>query len=393
MVFTVSNVHSMKSIPTYFWRKIFAVFGLVSFNIFALTYKYSAPNIHYFEELNPNEPIDVVFTWVNGSDPMLKRQLQQALKDLQLSDSPPEEVEDRQTANEARFREWNELKYSIRGLHQNLNWIRHIYIVVADGQVPTWLDTSHPGVSLVNHSSIFANASHLPTFNSNAIETHIHRCVLSAVIPDILHRIPGLSKRFLYFNDDMFVARPTSRATFFKNKRQHWVIQDLKSPSSNPLSARDAALSHSRSILDEINPKMSRKRRRIDSHAPTPIDKDVMEDLQQKAAKHFELTSSHHFREDNDVAVVFLYHHFALDHDVAVGTRFWWTWSNAFDIPLRNTQWLNNFLLWVTSTWDPLMFCLNDDVTDSEKFAPTFEAVQALFNNKFPNPSPFELQS
>lgn len=42
---------------------------------------------------------------------------------------------------------------------------------------------------------IFLNASHLPTFSSPAIESHIHR-------------IPGLSDKFLYLNDDvMFGAQ------------------------------------------------------------------------------------------------------------------------------------------------------------------------------------------
>lgn len=37
------------------------------------------------------------------------------------------------------------------------------------------------------------NKSHLPTFSSPAIETH-------------LHRIPGLSEKFLYFNDDTMLG-------------------------------------------------------------------------------------------------------------------------------------------------------------------------------------------
>lgn len=43
----------------------------------------------------------------------------------------------------------------------------------------------------VPHAALFPNQSHLPTFSSPAIEAH-------------LHRIPGLSRRFLYLNDDTF---------------------------------------------------------------------------------------------------------------------------------------------------------------------------------------------
>jgi hypothetical protein len=40
-------------------------------------------------------------------------------------------------------------------------------------QVPSWLDTSHPRVTIVPHRSIFRNVSHLPTFNSNAIQANL----------------------------------------------------------------------------------------------------------------------------------------------------------------------------------------------------------------------------
>ena len=55
---------------------------------------------------------------------------------------------------------------------------------------------------LCRHEMIFANKSHLPTFSSPAIEANIHR-------------IPGLSNRFVYFNDDVFLGAPTMPDDFF----------------------------------------------------------------------------------------------------------------------------------------------------------------------------------
>ena len=75
-------------------------------------------------------------------------------------------------------------------------WVRNIYLVT-DDQVPDWLDTSCPDVKVVSHREIFANQADLPTFNSHAIESQIHR-------------IEGLSEHFLYLNDDFFVGRPLS---------------------------------------------------------------------------------------------------------------------------------------------------------------------------------------
>lgn len=44
----------------------------------------------------------------------------------------------------------------------------------------------------------------LPTFSSHAIEMN-------------LHRIPGLTEHFVYFNDDTFLIRPVSETAFFRD--------------------------------------------------------------------------------------------------------------------------------------------------------------------------------
>eukprot|EP00047_Mylnosiga_fluctuans_P003985 m.232102 g.232102 ORF g.232102 m.232102 type:complete len:1323 (+) comp12300_c0_seq1:20-3988(+) len=89
----------------------------------------------------------------------------------------------------SRFQDNSELQYSLRSLEKHAPWVRHIYIVT-NGQIPAWLNLDHPRISVVPHDDIFLNKSHLPTFSSPSIETH-------------LHRIPGLSKKFLYLNDDV----------------------------------------------------------------------------------------------------------------------------------------------------------------------------------------------
>ncbi|KDO35530.1 hypothetical protein SPRG_00376 [Saprolegnia parasitica CBS 223.65] len=149
-------------------------------------------------------PIDAVYTWVNGSDPAWRiakaqwhHQWLNALHGGPMKASP--------TAKDAastdnRYRDNDELRYSIRSLYQYAPWIRHIYIVTYD-QVPTWLDMANPHVTIVPHSTFFANASHLPTFSSPAIEAN-------------LDRIPGLSEYFLYFNDEMFLGAPVTPEDF-----------------------------------------------------------------------------------------------------------------------------------------------------------------------------------
>eukprot|EP00051_Salpingoeca_urceolata_P021146 m.326553 g.326553 ORF g.326553 m.326553 type:complete len:1341 (-) comp19743_c0_seq1:120-4142(-) len=101
----------------------------------------------------------------------------------------------------SRFQDNSELQYSLRSIEKHAPWVRHIYIVT-NGQIPAWLDLDHPRISVVTHEDIFANKSHLPTFSSPAIESH-------------LHRIPGLSEQFLYLNDDVMFGTPVWPDDFY----------------------------------------------------------------------------------------------------------------------------------------------------------------------------------
>ncbi|XP_076472169.1 N-acetylglucosamine-1-phosphotransferase subunits alpha/beta-like isoform X2 [Babylonia areolata] len=89
----------------------------------------------------------------------------------------------------SRFEDNEELRYSLRSLERFAPWVRHVYIVT-NGQIPYWLNLDNPRITVVTHQELFPNKSHLPTFSSPAIESH-------------LHRIPGLSDKFLYLNDDV----------------------------------------------------------------------------------------------------------------------------------------------------------------------------------------------
>ena len=46
--------------------------------------------------------------------------------------------------------------------------------VMLSNKVPSWLNTTNERISVVHHSEIFTNKSHLPTFSSPAIEINIH---------------------------------------------------------------------------------------------------------------------------------------------------------------------------------------------------------------------------
>jgi hypothetical protein len=87
-----------------------------------------------------------------------------------------------------RYIENGEIIYLLRSIERYFNYYNNIYIVVKDGQFPEYLNFDNPKLKLINHSTIIP-ARYLPTFNSMVIEA-------------FLHKIPGLTDNYLYFNDD-----------------------------------------------------------------------------------------------------------------------------------------------------------------------------------------------
>ncbi|XP_035376121.1 N-acetylglucosamine-1-phosphotransferase subunits alpha/beta [Electrophorus electricus] len=116
--------------------------------------------------------------------------------------SQPKQDED---VSASRFEDNEELRYSLRSVERHAPWVRHIF-VVTNGQIPSWLNLDNPRITVVTHQEIFQNVSHLPTFSSPAIETHIHR-------------IPGLSQKFVYLNDDVMFGKDVWPDDFYSHSK------------------------------------------------------------------------------------------------------------------------------------------------------------------------------
>ena len=147
--------------------------------------------------------IDLVYTWVENS--------------AQHQQKRRTHAPDRKKHASNRFTDSGELRFSLRSVYEHAPWIRRVWIVVDDDQRPGWLspasDHASIPVTVVRHSDIYPkDAKHLPTFNSQSIESH-------------LHRIPGLSEFFIYANDDMFFGNVCQPDDFFtKSGRPRYVL-------------------------------------------------------------------------------------------------------------------------------------------------------------------------
>ncbi|XP_057598423.1 N-acetylglucosamine-1-phosphotransferase subunits alpha/beta isoform X4 [Hippopotamus amphibius kiboko] len=108
-------------------------------------------------------------------------------------------------ASASRFEDNEELRYSLRSVERHAPWVRNIFIVT-NGQIPSWLNLDNPRVKIVTHQDVFRNLSHLPTFSSPAIESHIHR-------------IEGLSQKFIYLNDDVMFGKDVWPDDFYSHSK------------------------------------------------------------------------------------------------------------------------------------------------------------------------------
>lgn len=131
------------------------------------------------------QQMDAIITYVDGLDPLWQKDYEAYFKTPALT---------------KRFRDWGTLKYLLRGIEKHMKFVENVYLLVSrDSQVPQWADTGR--LKIVRHTDIMPQDK-LPTFNSCMIEM-------------FLHRIPGLSEEYLYFNDDMFPISGCSREDFF----------------------------------------------------------------------------------------------------------------------------------------------------------------------------------
>lgn len=133
--------------------------------------------------------MDAVITYVNGLDPEWQRSYAAFAGEPVL---------------EKRYRDWGTLRYLFRALEKNTPFFESIHLVVASpSQVPSWVNRER--VHVVLHSDIIPE-EYLPCFSASMIEM-------------FLHRIPGLSGQYVYFNDDLFPVRPMKESSFFRDGR------------------------------------------------------------------------------------------------------------------------------------------------------------------------------
>ncbi|MES1964852.1 stealth family protein [Psychrobacter sp. AH5] len=161
---------------------------------------------------DPNkENIDLVITWVDGDDPLLKQKRAPYLAQEDVASG---------AISATRFASNDEIYYNVASILKYVPFCRHIYIIT-DQQKPKFIDEfvnqgvcSADKIRIVDHQEIFLGYEQfLPTFNSLTIET-------------MLWNISDLSDYFITLDDDFFFNQPASISDFLDQNniiiRGHW---------------------------------------------------------------------------------------------------------------------------------------------------------------------------
>jgi hypothetical protein len=312
--------------------------------------------------------IDAVVLWVDGNDPVQRAAL-----------SRWQPIQPWLRPRQFRYRNNGELRYALRSIHFHMPWLRTIHLVT-NGQVPAWLDTSHPGIRLVKHADFFRRAADLPTFSSIAIEANLTWIGRAAV-----------ARRFLLFNDDTFVGRPTPREAFVaKDGGQIFHVWNSPLPPlRRDLDLYITMLAFNSALLSWT---FGRKPWNDLPHAPLIMDRDDLAWLDKTFAYWLRRTSRHRFRRRTDVCIRLLYVHAVAERDAGRrgGARRIVVSNEDFGFTaVRDDDDFSRSLARLVET-SPSFFCLNDEIEDDARATVRAADMCRALAKIFPTRAPFE---
>jgi len=249
--------------------------------------------------------IDVVYTWVNGRDPLWRDKKNTFLQKKENDYSST-------ALCNARFEDNQELKYSLRSIYKFAPWVNKIFIVT-DNQIPEWFANDNGWAAIVDHKDIFQDHSVLPTFNSSAIGT-MHQ------------NIKGLSEYFLYLNDDIFIGRECSPSDFFKNDQPYIFVTKkfefkpsflfkMRARKDSKKNEYQSGVDLCRMLIYKMFNKYVKYRFR---HGVKVIKKSDLLKVVDSFKDEFTETSKNRFRKNSDIIFHALYNFYCLANNKGI---------------------------------------------------------------------------
>lgn len=312
---------------------------------------------------NNSYNIDLVYLWVDGSDPawMAKRNA--------FMGKP---TESSQANCKGRTSNNDELKYSLRSVEAYAPWIRKVFIVT-DNQRPAWLNTTNLKANIVDIAEIMPEEC-LPCYNS-------------ALIEHFLYKIPGLSEHFLYANDDMFINKPTVPSFFFAedglpivrlihSRSRDFFLSFKEKYIGIPLKNYMLTIRNSAKLVEK---KLGVYYAGKPHHNMDAYLKSDFQKVEQMFKDEIKKTHSNHFRSDNDLQRC-LHSYAALAENR--GHLLYVTQKTSFRFHIQKEGHYRKL-----AKYNPVLFCMNDSeyATDDDR-----KRVTAFLAKRFPEKSQFE---
>ncbi|MEL6893801.1 MAG: stealth family protein [Actinomycetota bacterium] len=308
------------------------------------------------------EPIDIVYTWVDGADPVW-------IEAFRSTAAEHGRDVDEAALNAARYRSRDELRYSLRSIAEHCGWVNHVWVVTA-GQRPSWL-VEDDRLSVVDHADILP-ADAIPTFNSHAIES-------------ALHHIDDLAEHFLYVNDDMLVARSLRPETFFTSNGLAKVFQSgapVPGVEDEHTQAVDTGARRGRELLLE---RFGRTVIDKPLHAPYPNRRSALFDLEREFPEIVKRTRHSRFRSATDLSIAAS---FAQHYAVATGRAVFGELIGDYAyVESDRLRWSLDRVLYGD---DIDTFCLNETHAVDGDHGDRDAMIDEFFEQLLPVPSPWE---
>jgi hypothetical protein len=343
----------------------------------------SFSNVH-FSFMKIDKSIDIVYLWVNGNDPVWQRKRHHAVEKL----SPGNLNAIAMYGNvEGRFRDNDELRYSLRALERYFPEHGHVY-VVTDDQAPAWLCPSDR-LTVVDHKELIP-AESLPTFDSGNIESYIHR-------------IPNLSERYFYLNDDVFFSATVNLRDWFWDGGIYVTWSDEPVVTDEPLREDATSLENACRLSSQwfgsrtehlnfeselVTEAIGQYRHtfRTFAHSPRPMLRSFLLELERLAPDMFDRVRSTVFRTwDKPTVVSDFVMRWALATGVAKARDYRHLYVTTGDASMTNQL---DHLVSQLGFID--FFCINDTTDDAETHDPRLTKVREAFQEMFPYKSRFE---
>ncbi|KDQ19027.1 hypothetical protein BOTBODRAFT_184820 [Botryobasidium botryosum FD-172 SS1] len=262
---------------------------------------------------NNRTQMDVLWTWVNGSDPFLQGEKEATEKKLS-PDDPYRPIR----KNQARqYRDHDELRHSMRSVLTNFrSSASRFHLLTSDfkltsevkedmdvddadppwrlGQMPQWLNMEQIGrwqddaipLQIHHHAQIFREYQGT-TFNSYAIESQ-------------MGNLRDITENFVYMNDDFYMLRPLTPMSFYTSAygmvlqmQPSLIVSPFKAPP-NMVLGEWKNLQHSNWLLGN---RFGSRHRPYTAHEAKAASLPMLQEISQIWRDEITRTSHRPFRE------------------------------------------------------------------------------------------------